>query len=94
MEIKKWDIKMQQIIETLKQLGVFDLKNSSAELHFDDEGILQEITFRKKRRRREGEELQLYKQKNGRSIADYDNNGIIQHITYETKWRRPLAKKK
>lgn len=83
-----------ETIKTLKQLGIFELKNASAELHFDDEGILQEITFRKKRRRREGEDLQLFKQKNGRSIADYDSNGIIQHITYETKWRKPLANKK
>lgn len=76
-------------IDILKREGVLDVKNGSVELHFDDVGILQEITFRKKRRRRSGEDLKILTQKNGRSIADYDNDGVIQHITYETKWRRP-----
>lgn len=78
-------------IEILKEHGVFELKNASAELHFDDVGILQGITLRKKRRRRQGEDLKVYAQKSGRVIADYDPSGVLQHITIETVWKRPLA---
>ena len=74
--------------DILKQQGIFDLKNGSVELFFDDEGLLQEILFKRKRRRRQGETLQVFT-KNGRAIVDADNDGVIQHITYETRWRRP-----
>lgn len=76
-------------IDILKNQNVFNLKNASAELFFDDEGILQKITFRQRRRRRQGEELYVKNIKNGRAITDYDNDGVLQHITYETEWRRP-----
>jgi len=77
------------ITKVLEEQGVLKLKNASAELHFDDEGILQEITFRQKRRRRQGENLTIHQTHNGSATAHYDNDGIIQHIIYETKWRKP-----
>lgn len=82
---------MEEVIQIMKQEGVFKLKNASVELSFDDVGLLQQMVFKKKRRRRTGEDLMIYMQKSGKAIADYDKDGVIQHITYETKWHRPLA---
>ena len=76
----------QEIVNKLEEL--VPTTNGSLELHFDDEGLIQEITIRQKRRRREGESLKIFHVQNGKAIANYDNDGIIQQITYETKWRR------
>jgi hypothetical protein len=79
-------------MEELQKLGVFDIKNGSAELFFDDEGKLQQIVYRKKRRRREGENLVIHGTTSGTVLANYDNDGTLQVITVETTWKRKLAK--
>lgn len=84
---------MEETIQILIEQKLFDLKNGSAELHFDDEGLLQEIVFKRKRRKREGESLTIFGVQNGKSLANYDKNGIIQQITYETQWRRNRQEK-
>lgn len=80
---------MQEIIKTLEEQGVFNIKNGSVELFFDDEGILREMIFKKKRRKRPDEDLKIFSVTNGKSVVDYDKYGIIQQITYQTQWKRP-----
>lgn len=79
-------------MDELKELGVFDIKNGSAELFFDDEGILQQVIYRKKRRRVQGETLNVQGTHSGTVLANYDNDGTLQVLTIETTWKRKLAK--
>lgn len=79
---------MEDILKTLVEQKVLELRNGSAELFFDDVGILQEIVFRTKRRRRTGELLNVKGLTTGTALADY-KDGIIEQVRYETKWRRP-----
>lgn len=78
----------QETLDTLKAQGVFDIKNGSAELFFDDIGILQQIVFKKKKRKEPQHDLKVYTTHNGTAICNYDNDGTLQQITYETKWKR------
>lgn len=78
-------------MEELKGLGVFDIKNGSAELFFDDEGKLQQIIYRKKRRRNQGESLVVQGTHSGTVLANYDHDGTLQVLTIETTWKRKLA---
>lgn len=79
-------------MDELHKLGVFDIKNGSAELFFDDEGILQQIVYRQKRRRVQGESLSVRSTKSGTVLANYDHDGTLQVLTIETSWKRKLAK--
>jgi hypothetical protein len=79
-------------MDELLKLGVFEIKNGSAELFFDDEGILQQVIYRKKRRRVQGETLNVHGTRSGTVLANYDNDGTLQVITVETSWKRKLAK--
>lgn len=76
----------------LQELGVFDVRNGSAELFFDDEGIIQQIVYRKNKRKREGEEFQVLGVKGGKATANYHPDGTLLQVTYETTWRRKLDK--
>lgn len=69
------------------------MKDGSVELFFDDLGIVQQIVYRPKRRRRAGEKLEIHSVKNGKVIANYDNDGTLQYIVKETTWKRNLHKK-
>lgn len=80
--------KCREIIDTLFIQNVFFMNNGSAELFFDDECLLQQIKFRKKRRRREGESLKIYNVRNGTAVTQYDKDGTLQQIEYETTWKR------
>lgn len=76
----------------LEQLGVLDIKNGSAELFFDDEGVLQQIIYRKNHRRREGEPFEIRALSMGKITANYGPNDTLAQVIYETTWKRKLAK--
>lgn len=76
-------------LDILKEQGILNLKNGSAELFFDDEGLLQKLIIRKRRRKREGEILKIIPPKKGNVIANYNHESLLLHITYETEWCRP-----
>lgn len=78
-------------MDELSKLGVFDIKNGSAELFFDDEGKLQQVIYRQKRRRVQGENLSVHGTKSGTVLANYDHDGTLQVLTIETTWKRKLA---
>lgn len=77
----------------LQELGVFDIKSGSAELFFDDEGILQQVVYRKNKRKRQGEEFKVLDLKGGKATANYSPDGLLLQVTYETTWKRSLNKK-
>lgn len=72
----------------LQELGVFEIKNGSAELFFDDEGILQQVVYRKNKRKRQGEEFKVLDLKGGKATANYSPDGLLLQVTYETTWKR------
>lgn len=78
----------KNIIDTLVRKGVFDIKNGSAEIFFDDIGELQEIRYRNKRRRKTAETLKIFDIKNGTTKLSYDPQGILMQIDYETVWKK------
>jgi hypothetical protein len=82
---------LKQLLDILSVQGVFTLTNGSAELHFDDEGLVQEIWIKRKRRRRHGESLTVRPIKNGNVVASFNPDAEIAHITVETKWIRKFA---
>lgn len=67
---------------------VMSTRDGSVELFFDDVGIVQQIVYRRKRRKREGESIQVFNIRNGTAIANFDNDGNLQKIVYETVWKR------
>lgn len=75
-------------MQELQELGVFDIKNGSAELFFDDEGVLQQVIYRKNKRKRQGELFKVLDVQGGKAIANYSPDGILLQVTYETTWRR------
>lgn len=84
--------KFKETLDTLYQEGVLGLRNGSAELFFDDIGLLQEIVLKKKKRKEPGRELQILHTTRTRAALDYDGQGVLQQIEYTTKWRRTLPK--
>lgn len=81
--------KFKETLNTLLQEGVLGLTNGSAELFFDDVGVLQEIVLKRKKRKESGRELQILHTVKTNVSLDYDGDGIRQQIVYTTKWRRP-----
>lgn len=79
-------------MDELQNLGVFDVKNGSVELFFDDEGILQQIIYRKNHRKREGEDFSIRPISMGKITANYGPNDTLAQVIYETTWKRKLAK--
>lgn len=75
-------------LDTLEAQGILDIRNGSAELFFDDIGLIQQIIFRKKKRKEPHKDLKVYNQNNGTAILNYDNDGTLQQIVYETRWKR------
>lgn len=84
----------KETLDTLVSEGVLGLRNGSAELFFDDVGILQEIVLKKKKRKEPGRELQILHTTRTRAALDYDGQGVLQQIEYTTKWRRTLPTQK
>ncbi len=84
-------VRTSQLLELLNAQGVLFMKNGSADLHFDDEGLIQEIHFKKRRRKRDGERLQVIPVKRGNVTASFSPDGEIGSLTVETKWIRKFA---
>lgn len=84
--------KFDRFVETLDTLlieNVLGLRNGSAELFFDDVGILQEIVLKRRKRKEPDRELKILHSAKTHAELDYDENGILKQIVYTTKWRRP-----
>lgn len=77
----------------LQELGVFEIKNGSAELFFDDEGILQQVIYRRNKRKRQGEIFNILPIAGGKAVANYSPDGLLLQVVYETTWKRGLHKK-
>lgn len=80
----------EKCLSELKELGVFDLKDGSVELFFDDVGIVQKIIYRKRKRRKD-DEFEVRSLVKGTAMAEFDANGVLQTVLYETMWKRKLA---
>lgn len=78
--------------DELKKLGVFDVKDGSVELFFDDVGIVQKIIYRKRKRRRDGEVFEVRSLTKGSAVAEFDKDGVLQTVVYETFWKRASGK--
>jgi len=81
--------KFGETLDILQQEGVLGLKNGSAELFFDDIGLLQEIVLKRRKRKEAGKELIVIHKIKTNASLDYDGDGTLQQIVYTTKWRRP-----
>lgn len=82
--------KYKETLNTLAIEGVLDLRNGSAELFFDDVGILQEIILKRRKRKEPNKDLQILHKIKTNASLDYDGEGVLQQIVYTTKWRRKL----
>lgn len=82
---------IKQMLDILYTQGVLTMKNGSAELAFDDEGLLQEICFKRRRRKRDGEKLQLNPIKFANVTASFNQESEIAYLIIETKWKRRIA---
>jgi hypothetical protein len=83
--------KLKDLVDTLIIQKVFLMRDSSAEIFLDDEGILQEIRFNNKKRRRTGDPFKMLNVQGGKAVVSFDNQGIIQQVIYQTAWKRKLA---
>lgn len=86
--------KFRETLDTLHSEGVLGLRNGSAEIFFDDIGLIQEIILKRKKRKEPGRDLQILHTQRTRAALDYDGDGVLQQIEYTTKWRRTLPKPK
>lgn len=84
---------VKQAIKDLLEQGFFRTRNGSVEVFFDDISVVQKLVFRRKRRKRENEELKIYKQTNGKATGHYDRHGELMVVEYETEWVRPKVDK-
>lgn len=75
-------------IEKIELDKINNLRDASVELFIDDVGIVQQIIYKKKRKKREGETIQVLGIKNGKAIASFDPDGNLGIIIYETVWKR------
>lgn len=75
------------LFDELETLGVLNVRDGSAEVFFDDVGVVQKVVFRKRKRPREGEPFTIQHSK-GQAVADFDANGELRAVVYETTWRR------
>lgn len=82
--------KRKEALDTLTSEGVFDLRNASAEIFFDDVGLIQEIVMKRRKRKEPNRELIILHTKKTHAELDYDEQGTLQQIVYTTKWRRKL----
>lgn len=82
--------RFKETLDTLLIEKVLGLRNGSAELFFDDVGILQEIVLKKRKRKEPERELQILHSSKTHAELDYDEHGILKQIVYTTKWRRKL----
>ena len=78
---------MIQIDEQLLK-DIMSTRDGSVELFFDDIGLVQQVIFRRKRKKREGETIEVFSIKNGTAIANFDHEGNLQRVLYETIWKR------
>lgn len=78
---------MNEVIQTLQDQGVFNIRNGSAEVFFDDVGQVQKIMYRIKKVRRDLP-LEVREIKRGTAIAHFDGAGVMQKVIYETEWKR------
>lgn len=76
--------------EVLQQKGVFDIRNGSAEIFFDDTGEVQQIIYRIKKVKRDGvlEVRSGSHIRRGTAMAYFDPDGVLQKVIYETVWRK------
>lgn len=82
-------------MDELKELGVLDMKNGSVELFYDDEGVLQQVIYRRNKRKRQGDTMfTVLPVAGGKAIANYTHDGVLSQVVYETIWRRKLATQK
>jgi len=81
--------KHKETLDTLLIEGVLTLRNGSAEVFFDDVGIVQKIVIKRQKRKEPGRDLQILHNKNTSVSLEYDGDAVLQKIEYETKWRRP-----
>ena len=81
----------KETLDTLLSEGVLALRNGSAEIFFDDVGIVQQIIIKRRKRKEEGKDLIVLHTKKTNASLDYDGNGILQQIIYTTKWQRKLT---
>ena len=84
---------MEDTLQTLKDQGVFNVKDGSVELFLDDEGKVQQIVYRIKKVKRDTP-LVVREIKRGTAIAHFDGSGIMQKVIYETFWKRKDLDKK
>lgn len=82
---------MNEQLKIALEEGVFDIKNGSAKLYFDDEGLLQRIDFEKNYRKREGEPFTVRPVTGGKAHAHYGHDSVLLQVVYETTWKRKLA---
>ncbi len=83
--------RVREFMDIVVGQGIHTMRDGSAELHFDDEGLLQEICLKQKRRRRAGEQLTILPRQRANITAAFDPQGEIGHLTIETKWIRKFA---
>lgn len=79
---------LMSTIDTLIITKTLAMKDGSAELFFDDVGLVQQIIFRKKAKKRDGQELEIRPVLSGTATSHFDLFGKLQKIIYETVWRR------
>jgi len=79
---------MEEIIKTLREQGALEIKDGSFEAFIDDEGIVQEIIFRRNRRKRPGETLAVKPQQGGHVRSNFSADGTLMQLIIETVWKR------
>lgn len=81
----------KQCLELLQAQGILGMRNGSVEIHFDDEGLIQKMCMKRRRRARPGEKLVVKPVIRGNVVASFDKDGEIGSLSIETEWIRKFA---
>lgn len=80
---------MDDQIKILKDKKVFEIRDGSAEVFFDDVGVIQQIVYRIKKVKHEGEPLELRSLPRAHNaMAYFDPTGTVKKIVYESTWKK------